>query len=248
MFENICKICLVVLTIIIVSVLLIKRFVYFKPSSVILPYKENYQDVSEGNIHGWFVQGTNDKAILFCHGNGGNISHRQQQIDALNELGYSVLIFDYSGYGRSRGIPSETQFYHDASIFASILMKKYDKNNIILYGESIGAPVAAYIARKYNFPILIIESGIPNIKKYVSTKSKIVGKLLGFIFSEFNTESYIYGYRGKILVLHSMTDEIIPYETTEYIRSLATHNITLQGSHNNKSIPWDQIDQFIKNS
>jgi len=132
------------------------------------------------------------------------------------------------------------------SVFVSFLIKKYDKNNIILYGESIGAAVASYAARKYNIPVLIIDSGLPSIKKYIYAKSKIIGTLLGFIFNEFNTESYIDGYRGKLLVLHSKTDEIIPYEITDFMRSLATHNITLQGSHNNKNIPWNQIDQFIK--
>ena len=248
MFENIYKLSLFTLTIVFISVLLIKRFVYFHPSTDFIPYKENYQDISEGNIHGWFIKGKNDKVILFCHGNGGNISHRQKQIDSLNNLGYSVLIFDYSGYGRSRGIPSEAQFYHDASAFASILMKQYDKNNIILYGESIGSSVAAYIVRKYNLPILIIESGLPSIKKYIYSKSRLIAALVGFIFPEFNTESYINGYKGKILVLHSISDEIISYETTDYMRSLATRSITLQGSHNNKSIPWDQVDHFIKNS
>lgn len=246
MLQIICKISLIILTIIIISILIIKRYVYFQPSSVFIPYKEKYQDISEGNLHGWFLPGTNNKVILFCHGNAGNISHRQEQIDSLNDLGYSVIIYDYSGYGKSRGIPSETQLYHDASVFLSSLIKQYDKKNIILYGESIGAPIAAYVARKYNIHTLIIESGLPSIKKYVYSKSQIIGKLLGFIFNEFNTESYINGYKGKILVLHSKTDEIIPYEITDYIRSLASLNITLQGTHNNKIIPWDQIDKFIK--
>jgi hypothetical protein len=245
MLKNILKIFLFILIIIIISILIIKRFVYFRPTSEFLPYKENYQDMSKGNIHGWFLKGKNGKAILFCHGNGGNISHRQNEIDALNDLGYSVLIFDYSGYGRSKGVPSEKQFYYDASIFATMLLKDYHKNNIIVYGESIGAPVAAYTARKYNFPILIIDSGLPSIKKYISYKSKILGLLLGFIFPEFNTELYINGYKGKILVLHSKTDEIIPYKITEFMRKLATQHIIIQGSHNDKILPWKKIDDFI---
>ena len=125
-YEGIVKISLIVLAIFIVGILLVKRFLYFRPSSDFLPYKDTYQDMSEGKLHGWFLQGSGEKAILYCHGNAGNISHRQSYIDSLNSLGYSVLIFDYSGYGRSRGIPSESQFYHDASVFMSMLMKNYD--------------------------------------------------------------------------------------------------------------------------
>ena len=148
LYENTIKIVLIVLAIVIISVLLIKRFLYFQPSTDFLPYKETYKDISEGNLHGWLIQG-GQKIVIVCHGNTGNISHRQYIIDSLEKLGYSVLIFDYSGYGRSRGIPSEKQFYQDASVFVNMMLKQTDKSNIILYGESIGAPVAAFIARKY---------------------------------------------------------------------------------------------------
>ena len=124
LYQNIIKVSVVLVTVIIISILLIKRFIYFRPSSVMLPYKETYKDVSNGNIHGWFVKGKNGKVVLYCHGNAGNISNRQEQIDAFVNMGYSVMIFDYSGYGRSQGIPSETQLYHDASGFLQLLYQK----------------------------------------------------------------------------------------------------------------------------
>lgn len=246
-YENTIKICLIVTAILIVGILLIKRFVYFRPSSDFIPFKETYQDLSEGTIHGWFIKGTNNKVILFCHGNGGNISHRQEHIDSLNKLGYSVTIFDYSGYGRSTGIPSESQFYQDASKYTDILLQQYDKKDIILYGESIGAAVAAYIVRKYQIPTIIIDSGLPSVKKYIQYKWKFLG-ILGFLFPEFNTETYLLGYKGNTLIMHSIHDEIIPYESTEFLRSFATSTIDIKGSHNNRIIPWDQVNSFIQNS
>ena len=247
MYENVIKICLIALAVIIISVLLIKRFVYFQPSSDFLPYKETYQDISEGNLHGWFIGNKGTQTILICHGNAGNISHRQHLIDPLIDIGYSVLIFDYSGYGRSRGIPSESQFYQDASVFAEILLGFTPKDNIILYGESIGAPVAAYIARKYQINTLILDSGLPSIKKYIKARFRILGTLLGFLFSEFNTINFLQGYNGNILVMHSLSDEIIPYIITDEIRATAKQIINLQGTHNNKIIPWDEVNLFIKN-
>jgi hypothetical protein len=71
--------------------------------------------------------------------------------------------------------------------------------------------------------------------------------LFGFIFSEFNTEDYLKGYKGRTLVLHSISDEIIPYIITDVIRDNATEVINIQGSHNNRIIPWDKVDSFIKN-
>jgi pimeloyl-ACP methyl ester carboxylesterase len=246
MYENIIKICLITLVIIIITILLIKRFVYFQPSSTFVPYSETYEDISEGNLHGWFIGEKGAKTVLICHGNTGNISHRQHLIDPLIELGYSVLIFDYSGYGRSRGIPSESQFYHDASVFIEILLEFTNKNNIILYGESIGAAVAAYIARKYQIDTLIIDSGLPSIKKYIHSHFSILGSLMGFLFSEFNTVEFLKGYNGSMLIMHSPADEIIPYIITDEIRTYSKQSINIKGTHNNRDIPWDQVDLFIK--
>jgi hypothetical protein len=246
MYENLIKICFITLSVIIISVLLIKRFIYFRPSSEFLEYNNTYQDISEGNLHGWFIGKRGEKTVLICHGNAGNISHRQHLIDPLINLGYSVLIFDYSGYGRSRGIPSESQFYQDASIFTSILLQFTDKNKIILYGESIGAPVAAYIARKYQINTLIIDSGLPSIKKYIQSHYSLCGSMLSFLFYEFDTVSFLKGYTGNILVMHSPSDEIIPYVSTEEIRSRAKKTINIKGTHNNRNIPWEEVNEFIK--
>lgn len=229
------------------AVLLIKRFVYFRPSSVFIPYKEHYQDISDGNVHGWFIQGHNNKVVMICHGNAGNISHRQQLIDPLNQLGYSVIIFDYSGYGNSRGIPSEAQFYQDASLFANIAMRRFDKNNIIVYGESIGATVAVYIARKYGFNTIVIDSGLPSINKYIKGTMPFLG-FMSFLFSEFDTEKILRDYKGNVLFMHSIYDEIIPYDVTEIIRTYSTKILNIRGSHNNRIIPWDEVNTFIQKS
>ena len=249
MYENILKAFLIVLVVMMISTLLIKRFVYFQPSAEFLPHKNTYQDISEGNLHGWFVgKKENKPTVLIFHGNAGNISHRQSLIDPLSEIGYSVMIFDYSGYGRSRGIPSENQLYQDASIFTNMLLEFTDKNNVILYGESLGAPIAAHIARKYQINTLIIDSGLPSIKKYIKSRYSFLGELFGFIFNEFNTEDYLKGYKGRILIMHSPTDETIPYTITDIMRENATEVINIQGSHNNRIIPWDRVNQFIKNN
>jgi hypothetical protein len=247
MYENLIKICLITLSVTTVVVLLIKRFIYFKPSSDFIPYSETYQDISEGNLHGWFIGKKGSKTILICHGNAGNISHRQHLIDPLIELGYSVLIFDYAGYGRSRGIPSESQFYNDASVFTNILLEFTDKDNIVVYGESMGAAVAAYIARKYQINTLIIDSGLPSIRKYISSFSNILGVLTGFIFSEFNCVEFLKGYTGNTLVMHSTMDEIIPYIITDEIRSYSKKTINIKGTHNNRNIPWGEVHSFIQN-
>jgi len=251
-YENIIKIIFIISTVIFVTVLVVKRFIYFHPSNDFITSQENYQDISDGSLHGWLIQGekndespeASDKAILFCHGNDGNISYRSRKINALNSFGYTVIIFDYSGYGKSTGIPSEKQCYHDASIFTNILLKTYNKNKIILYGESIGAPIASYISRRYGIQTLILESPLPSIKSYINHKIPFLS-ILSIFFPEFNTEEYLFGLNSNILLLHSIEDEVIPYNSINKLKIMSTQSIDMTGVHNQVVIPWEDIHQFI---
>lgn len=241
------KILIIIGTILFICLLLIKRFVYFRPSNNLIAVPENYESIyiRPQNIHGYFIQGTNDRVILFCHGNAGNISYRQQKIEHLINLGYSVMIFDYTGFGLSDGVPSEQNCYRDGCLFMERLKKQYLKENIILYGESLGAAVAAYLAVRYKVPYLILESSLPSIKRIV--KRFPGGDIFSFFFPEFDTESYVKAYKGKSLVIHSLDDTLIPYNMTDNLREYCTNTIAITGDHNNPNIPWLDLDDFLKN-
>ena len=67
------------------------------------------------NLSAWYVPAKDERGVvLFCHGNAGNISHRLDSIRIFHDLGLSVLIFDYRGYGKSEGSPTEEGTYLDA--------------------------------------------------------------------------------------------------------------------------------------
>jgi len=225
--------------------LVVKRFAYFKPSYEFLAPRDNYKDIYEGNLHAWYKKGKSGKVILFCHGNAGNLSYRQDKLQQFSKMGHSVLIFDYSGFGRSKGIPNEQLCYNNACMFVEYLgILGYEKQNIIPYGESMGAAVASYIARRYNLPKLVIDSGLPSISKLIRSWN-IFLIIFVPIFTEFNTLKYLQGYKGQSLIFHSVHDEIIPYALTNEFQHLATTFISTKGSHNDPEIPWEQIKDFI---
>lgn len=245
--ETLIKVGLIIVVIIFVGLLLIKRFVYFRPSSHFLPTQETYKVVRHGHIHGWHVDGdgSSDKIILLCHGNSGNISHREGKISGLRALGYSVMAFDYSGYGKSAGVPSEQQLYDDASMMVAMLRQTYTPDQIILYGESLGGPIATYAARRYSISTLILESPLPSMKTLIKHKFPMVS-FLAFLFPEFDTASYLNGFKGRSLLLHSPTDEVIPYQSVMELQQMCTVHIPMDGSHNNPIVPWGQIKEFIE--
>jgi alpha-beta hydrolase superfamily lysophospholipase len=224
------KIILSLLTLSFIIVILIKRFIYFKPGKYSEIYTEKYTDIKHGHLHAWLLDNQNTThIILYCKDRTGNITHCQEKINKLRDLGYKVMIFDYSGYGRSSGIPSEQQLYDDGTIMTFLIKKQYLPNQIILYGEGIGASIALHVAIKHGISIVILDSPLSSINVLAK---KILGKakFLSFPFTEFNIEPLLRAYKGRLLMFNN--DML-------NIQSLSTTYIDI------KDPPWDDIKKFI---
>src|SRR5207245_8747221 len=115
-----------------------------------LPLEEVWFQAQAGTrLFGWHVPATSLPAVLlWCHGNAGNIIHRLENLAALHSLGLSVFLFDYRGYGRSEGKPSEPGLYQDALAAYEVLTKakQVPPQRIVLFGRSLGAAVAGTLA------------------------------------------------------------------------------------------------------
>ncbi len=238
------KIALTLIVLVFLTTLLTKRFIYFRPSSIFLPVNETYKVIKQGHLHGWLAEGPpNSKVILICHSNKGNVSHVASLMEKFNNMGFTVLAFDYSGFGKSRGIPSEQQLYEDASYMVALLRQTYQPADIILYGHGLGAPVATYVSRRYSIPTLIIVSPFISARSIVNNTPL---KYISVLFSEFNTEDYLSGYRGRSIMIHSRDDEYVPYDTTIALQGLVTLHIPSSGTHKDVDIPWETVKRFIE--
>jgi uncharacterized protein len=113
------------------------------PNLYQLPYEDVAIPVGEQQLHGWWMPATQPDApvILYCHHNGINIGANVSQARQFHELGYTVLLFDYRGYGQSEGaFPSEPQVYEDAqAAWEYVIQERGIKpDRVIIYGHSIG--------------------------------------------------------------------------------------------------------------
>jgi pimeloyl-ACP methyl ester carboxylesterase len=137
------------------------REIISSPANIGLKYEDAYFNTNDNfRLNGWFIPAENSRGtLLFCHGNAGNISHRVEIIEIFNKLNLNVFIFDYRGYGRSQGIPTEEGLYQDAEAAYKYLLshKDVDKEKIIFYGESLGANVAIDLASKVKSAALIFQ-------------------------------------------------------------------------------------------
>jgi len=201
----------------------------------------DYQDVSFETadgvaLHGWFVAGRTSQVLLFFHGNAGNISHRLDSIRQLHDLGLSVLIIDYRGFGQSGGKTGEKGFYQDAEAAWRYLTedRAYAATDIIIFGRSLGGSVASWLAAQHQPRALVVESSFTSVP---DVAADLYPWLPVRLLSRFNhaTRDYVRDVHSPLLVIHSRDDEIIPFHHGESIFAAANEPrklLVLRGSHN----------------
>jgi fermentation-respiration switch protein FrsA (DUF1100 family) len=204
----------------------VENFFVFFPDSTLDPtpkafhltHKEVFFDTGDGKrLHGWFFpQKKEAPVILFCHGNAGNISDRLDNIRLLLEKGFAVFIFDYRGYGRSGGKPSERGIYMDGLAAYDYLVEKehFPSNKIILFGRSLGAAVAIEIAVQKDIMAIIIESGFTSTKEMA--KSMLVFMPFSwFLPANYNNLAKIAHIKAPKLIIHGDEDGLVPFSMGE---------------------------------
>jgi fermentation-respiration switch protein FrsA (DUF1100 family) len=187
-------------------------------------------------LHGWFIEGQSDRVLLFFHGNAGNISHRLASIGQFLGLGLSVMIIDYRGYGQSEGKTTEAGTYRDAEAAWLYLTQERGvrPEDIVVFGRSVGASVAARLASEHDPAGLILESSftsVPDIaaELYWWLPARLLSRL------SHATHDYVRDVRCPVLVVHSREDDIIPFHHGEAIFAAATDPkslLVLRGTHN----------------
>lgn len=198
------------------------RFIYFpslypegnwNPETYGLNPRDCYFTSSDGvRLHGWFFQADSPKTtFIWCHGNAGNITHRLDNISRLLPLGVNVFIFDYRGYGRSEGKPSEEGIYEDARAAYDYVVGtlEIDPSSIVFFGRSLGAVVAIHLARDRRCRGLIVESGFPSAKEMAKSLFPFLPLHL-FVRSKFDAASAISRVHAPILFIHGTDDRTVP--------------------------------------
>lgn len=209
------------------------------PGRIGLAFEEVTLMSADGpRLSGWFIPARNPRAtLLFCHGNAGNISHRLDSIRLFHELGLSVLIFDYRGFGRSEGAPGEEGTYLDAHAAWTYLSETLGlpAHSIILFGRSLGGAVAAELATRVRAGGLVLESPFTSVP---DRAAELYPWLPVRLLSRFryDTLNRLGTIDTPLMILHSRDDELIPIAHGERLFAAARapkRFVTLRGGHNN---------------
>jgi fermentation-respiration switch protein FrsA (DUF1100 family) len=197
----------------------------FHPGKLVRDFKfklniddeEIFLKTSDGEeINALFYQGQRDEVILYFHGNAGDLSGWHFAAEDFVAQGFSVLIIDYRGYGKSSGKISEDGFYIDAETAYNFLLntKAYTPQDIIIYGRSIGTGVAVDLAVKHKTKGLVLESAYTSLPALANEKLPMLFPSL-YIRYNFDNLKKIESLESPVILIHGTLDTLIPFTHTK---------------------------------
>ncbi len=204
-----------------------KAVVLVTPATINLPYQEIWLSIPNSNqqrenISGWWIPQTqpNAKVILFLHGASGNMAAQENscnldRVAKLYQLGFSVFMIDYRGYGNSQGpFPTEARVYEDALIAWNYLIreKSFSPAEIFIYGYSLGGAIAVNLClQQPQAAGLIAEGCFTSILEMAKYKRRIQIFPLNLLLTQkFDFISKVKSLQMPVLFIHGMKDTVVP--------------------------------------
>lgn len=234
------------------------REILATPKEAGLDFEDVYFSTSDHlRLNGWLVKATeapqNASTFLFCHGNAGNIGDRIEKIRRFHEFGVNVFIFDYRGFGKSQGRPTEEGMYRDAKAAYTYLKSRQDiaSERIIVYGASMGGVAAIDLASQQKVAALIIDSTWTSAADMAKTIAPFVPSFI--LTARLDNASKIKTIMVPKLVIHSPDDQSVPFalgqklfalapEPKEFLQIFGSHS---QGYETSREIFFPGIRNFL---
>lgn len=202
--------------------------VHTSPAEYGLPYEEVWFGGTDGRLlHGWYVPGrrasTDSAAPLFIwfHGNAGNVSHRLAHLRLLRErVGGSHFVFDYQGFGKSRGKPSIPGILDDgrAAIACAQQHGWMANRPVVYFGESLGAAVVVTLALETPPSYAVLLAPFLSLRAMGEIR---LPPLAFLVDHELNSARLVEHFPSPLLIIHGTADRTIPFHQGQALYALA---------------------------
>ncbi len=206
-------------------------------------YEETDLPVSESiSINTLLIPADSSKGVvIYLHGNAGTIYDRADQAELFNRLGYDFFMPEYRGYGKSGGkIESEEVMQEDIQKAFIHISRKYDPDNIIILGYSMGTGFASRLAAKNHAKRLILLAPWYSIPYLKNLHYPIFPDFL--LNYEFPNYKYLQESKMPVTIFHGDEDTLIPLENSiqlsDFFKPEDELIILPQQQHN--GIPWNE--------
>jgi pimeloyl-ACP methyl ester carboxylesterase len=180
------------------------------------------------HLHGWWIPAIAPETgvLLYLHGNGFNIGANLSHAARFHQLGFSVLLMDYRGYGRSEGeFPHEAQVYEDAETMWHYLVetRQISPDRIIVYGHSLGGAIAIDLAARHpQLAGLIVDGSFTSMRHMVALSPMLRFFPIDWLLTQqFNSLEKIRMLQIPILFIHGTADAKVPASMSQTLHEAA---------------------------
>jgi pimeloyl-ACP methyl ester carboxylesterase len=178
-------------------------------------------------IHAWFTapEGWQPSrgAVLISHGNGSNLSGMSGRVYRWREpLGRAVLIYDYPGFGKSNGRPSEVGCYAagEAALQWLTQSQGIPMHEVILVGESMGGAIAVELATQHPVRMLVLHGAFTSVPDMAQTRFPWYPSRY-LVHNQMDNEAKIRQVDCPVLITHGTSDGIVPFSQGERLFAAA---------------------------
>lgn len=239
------------------------RFAFFPtagesatPAEFGVPFGPSTITTSDGErLHAWTLpHATPRAAVVYFHGNGGNLSMWAPVLAGLYRRGFTLHAIDYRGYGASTGRPTEDGLYRDVDAALDWVSARLDRGvPLVFWGRSLGTTMAAYAASRRRPDGLILEAGFADARSLLRA-SRPLAVLSVFSSYRFPTATYAQRAQCPVLVLHGDHDGVVPYASGRALFDALSEPKTfvrIAGGDHNDVAPadadayWTAVQTFI---
>ena len=207
-------------------------------------FQLRYQDVqfsaADGTpLFGWWIPANRPRGtVVYCHGNAGNIGGRAHLAPEFTKRGFNLFLWDYRGYGRSGGRPTEKGLYADARAAYDAAEAMSRKLPVIAYGHSLGAAVAIQLAQDRPLAGLVVQGGFASMADMAKRRYPAL-PLDRVLTVKFDAAAGAAALTNlPKLFGHSLTDDVVPFPSGRILHAAAAEPKTfvlLSGAHSDVS-------------
>jgi len=167
----------------------------------------------------WYLPGGRS-AVLVFNGNAGDRSMRAPLAAALNRMGYSVLLFDYRGYGGNSGRPTEDGLAADARAAEAWLAAQPGVERVAYFGESLGAAVAVGLAVQRPPAALVLRSPFTSLPDVGAVHYPWL-PVRRLLLDRYPSIERIASVSAPLLVIAGDRDDIVPLSLSKRVYDAA---------------------------
>lgn len=202
------------------------------------PFEELVLETEDGGVINaiYFTVPSSRGVVYYLKGNSRSIKGWGKFAKDFLSNGYDFVMFDYRGFGKSRGKRNQNKLYADAQLMYNWILERYDEDEIIVYGRSLGSGIAAKVAATNKPSKLILDS--PYYSFYHNTRRFLFWMPLRLILRyDIRTDKFLEEVKCPVFIIHGSSDKLFPISQSKRLSEANADKVELipieGGGHNN---------------